>query len=411
LINNKQTRQIAKHWLSIESIILNRINPYIMRILFALFYLFLAGTLFAQNTVSGTIQSGGLTREYLLYIPAVYNGNTAVPVVFNLHGYTSNNLAQAFYGDFRPIADTANFLVVHPNGTLDGQGNRFWNTFLGNSNVDDVGFISDLLDTLQANYNIDANRVYSTGMSNGGFMSYSLACELNDRITAIASVTGSMIQSKLNACNPERPVPVMQIHGTADNTVPYNGSAINTFVSIPALVNAWVDFNECNPTPIITQVPNTNTADGCTAERQLFTGGDQGSTVELYKINGGGHTWPGALFNIGVTNQDFSASQEIWRFFSQYRLNQLSSTQKPESVSEHWSVFPNPMQDHLILQSDNQAWVQRIQVFDALGKLQYTLSPNTNEQIRIETATWAVGVYTVVIEQEGRVARVKVVKG
>ena len=86
------------------------------------------------------------------------------------------------------------------------QGNRFWNTFLGNSSVNDVGFIRDLLDTLQANYNIDQNRIYSTGMSNGGFMSYSLACQLNDRITAIASVTGSMIQSKLNACNPVRPV-------------------------------------------------------------------------------------------------------------------------------------------------------------------------------------------------------------
>ncbi len=381
-----------------------------MRILFALFCLSLAGTLFAQSTVSGTIQSGGLTREYQLYIPAVYNGNTAVPVVFNLHGYTSNNLAQAFYGDFRPIADTANFLVVHPNGTLDGQGNRFWNTFLGNSNVDDVGFISNLLDTLQANYNIDANRVYSTGMSNGGFMSYSLACELNDRITAIASVTGTMIQSKLNACNPERPVPVMQIHGTADNTVPYNGSAINTFVGIPALVNAWVDFNQCNPTPIITQVPNTNMADGCTAERQLFTGGDQGSTVELYKINGGGHTWPGASFNIGVTNQDFSASQEIWRFFSQYRLNQLSETNTPESLDANWSAFPNPAQDYLMLQSKDMRPVQRIQVFDALGRLKQTISSSSGGQIRIETATWAVGVYTVVIEQEGSLGRLKVVK-
>jgi len=381
-----------------------------MRILYTLFCLLLANTLFSQSTISGTIQSGGLTREYMLYIPAAYTGNTAVPLVFNLHGYTSSNAAQAVYGDFRPIADTANFLIVLPNGTLDNQGNRFWNTFLGNSNVDDVGFIRDLLDTLQATYNIDANRVYSTGMSNGGFMSYSLACELNDRIAAIASVTGTMIQSKLNACNPARPVPVMEIHGTADNTVPYTGSPISTFVSIPTLMAKWVDFNNCNPTPTITQVPNTNTTDGCTAERQLYTGGDQGSTVEHYKITGGGHTWPGALFNIGVTNQDFNASKEIWRFFSQYRLDQLSATETPESLVNQWTAFPNPAQDYLVLQSKNQHPVDRIQVFDALGRLQQTLSPSVGEQIRIETAAWAVGMYWVVIEQEGSVARVKVVK-
>jgi len=379
-----------------------------MRIIYTLVCLLLAASLSGQSTLTGTLQSGGLTREYMLYIPAAYTGNTAVPLVFNLHGYTSSNLEQMFYADFRPIADTANFLLVLPNGTLDGQGNRFWNTFLGNSNVNDVGFISDLLNTLQANYNIDANRVYSTGMSNGGFMSYSLACDLNDRITAIASVTGSMIQSKLNACNPARPVPVMEIHGTADNTVPYNGLPSGTFVAIPTLVSKWVDFNNCNPTPVITQVPNTNTTDGCTAERQLFTGGDQGSTVEHYKITGGGHTWPGSAFSIGVTNQDINACKEIWRFFSQYRLDQLSETNTPESLENNWSAFPNPAQDYLVLQSKDQRPVQRIQVFDAMGRLQQTLSPSVGEQIVLEAGNWVAGVYTVVIEQAGRLERIRV---
>ena len=121
----------------------------------------------AQTSISGTIQSGGLTREYLLYVPAIYTGNTPAPLVLNLHGYGSNSTQQQVYGNFRPIADTANFLVVHPNGTLDPQGNRFWNTFLIPSTVDDVAFISDLIDTLESMYNIDPNRIYSTGMSNG----------------------------------------------------------------------------------------------------------------------------------------------------------------------------------------------------------------------------------------------------
>lgn len=381
-----------------------------MRIFCSLFCVLFAGESFAQNTISGTIQSGGLTREYLLYVPAAYTGNTAVPLVFNLHGYSSNNLEQLFYGDFRPIADTANFLIVLPNGTIDAQGNRFWNTFLGNSNIDDIGFLRDLLNTLQTNYNIDANRVYSTGMSNGGFMSYSLACEMNDRITAIASVTGTMIQSKLNACDPARPVPVMQIHGTADNTVPYNGSPVSTFVAIPTLMSTWANLNNCDPTPMVTPVPNTNTTDGCTAEHQIYTGGDYGSTVEHYKVIGGAHTWPGAAFNIGITNQDFSASKEIWRFFSQYQLDQLSETQTPESLASAWTAFPNPVQDYLVLQSRDQRPVQQIQIFDAPGRLQQTIYPNSSGQIMIETGAWPVGMYLVILEQEASVTPLKVVK-
>ncbi|MBN8678255.1 MAG: T9SS type A sorting domain-containing protein [Chitinophagales bacterium] len=381
-----------------------------MRIFHLFLGLLLTNATFAQNTITGTIQSGGLTREYLLYIPAAYTGNTAVPLIFNLHGYTSSNLEQMFYADFRPIADTANFLIVLPNGTIDAQGNRHWNTFIGNSNVDDVGFIRDLLNSLESTYNIDANRVYSTGMSNGGFMSYSLACELNDRITAIASVTGSMIQSKLNACNPARPVPVMEIHGTSDNTVPYNGLPAATFVSIPALLNTWAGLNNCNPVPTITPVPNNNTTDGCTAERQIYTGGEYGSTVEHFKVIGGGHTWPGSAFNIGITNQDFSACKEIWRFFSQYQLDQLSETHTPEFMAKTWTAFPNPAQNYFRLQSTDQRPVKRIQIFDAMGRLQQTVFPNNNNHIDIETSNWAVGIYGVIIEQEASVTLLKVVK-
>ena len=374
-----------------------------------LFLLILANALSAQTTILGSIQSGGLTRDYRLYRPAAYTGNTPVPLIINMHGYTSNNLEQGFYGDFRSIADTANFLIVHPNGTLDNQGNRFWNTFGTGSTVDDVAFISDLLDALQATYNIDPQRIYSTGMSNGGFMSYTLACELNDRIAAIASVTGSMIGPNLAACNPQRPVPVMEIHGTADNTVPYNGSILSGFVSIPTLVDAWVGFNNCDPTPVLTNVPNTNTGDGCTAERYVYPNGDAGSTVEHYKIIGGGHTWPGTAFVIGVTNQDFRASQEIWRFFSQYRLDELTDLDAPKSPAD-WTAYPNPAGDYLLLQSGSQQTAQRIQVWDAAGRLVQTLLPTHGGQIRIETAHWAEGMYFLSIEQQGKTERLKVLK-
>ena len=380
--------------------------------LLLLILLSVAGWLPAQTTLTGTIQSGGLTREYLLYVPAIYNGTTAVPLVLNLHGYTSNNLAQSLYGDFRSIADTANFLIVHPNGTLDAQGNRFWNTFGGGSSVNDVGFLSDLIDSLQAVYNIDPNRVYSTGMSNGGFMSYALACGLNDRIAAIASVTGSMTTANLAACQPDRPVPVMEIHGTADNTVPYNGSVFSGFVAIPTLVAAWVNFNNANSTPTVTQVPNTNTGDGSTVEHYRYTGGDLGSTVEHYKVIGGGHTWPGAIFNIGVTNQDINASREIWRFFRQYRLDQLTAAATPETAGG-WSAFPNPADDYILLQTraaDVEATM--IQVYDAAGRLVISSRPVPGERpIRLRTGDWADGAYTVVVlDRQGSAQRLQVVK-
>ena len=375
-------------------------------------FLFALSTAFpisAQTDVSGTIQSGGLVREYRLYKPAAYTGATAVPLIINMHGYGSNNLEQEFYGDFRGIADTANFLIVHPNGTLDNQGQRFWNTFGNGATVDDVGFIRDLIDSLSATYNIDPQRIYATGMSNGGFMSYALACELNDRIAAIASVTGSMAPSKLATCNPQRPVPVMEIHGTADNVVPYNGQPL-TMTAIPTLVSAWVAFNNCNPTPVVTSVPNTSTADGCTAEHSVYSGGDAGSTVEHYKIIGGGHTWPGAAFIIGVTNQDFKASQEIWRFFSQYDLNGSTTGVTAPSPATGWTATPNPAGDFLLLQSLSPQRASRIQVWDAAGKLFLTVHPTEPGPVRLETADWHKGMYLISIEQDGKRASLKVMK-
>jgi polyhydroxybutyrate depolymerase len=226
-------------------------------------------TVSAQSTITGSFVHGGLTRNYRIYIPAAYTQGTPVPVVFNLHGYGSNMLEQEQYGDFRAIADTANFIIIHPNGTPDGSNELNWNSF-GLTTVDDVGFLSRLLDTVMANYSVNPARVYSTGMSNGGFMSYHLACNLSNRITAVASVTGSMTIANMNACSPNHPTPIMQIHGTADGTVPYLGNSF--MVAIETLVTNWVNENNCNATPITINVPNISTTDGCTATHYTYTG-------------------------------------------------------------------------------------------------------------------------------------------
>jgi len=285
----------------------------------------------AQQTINASITHGGLERDYILYIPASYSPGTEVPLVFNFHGYTSNATVQMFYGDFRAIADNEGFIIVHPEGTLDNNGTSHWNVGWGASTVDDIGFTEALMDELIGTYSIDNNRIYSTGMSNGGFMSYQLACELSDRIAAIASVTGSMNIGWFNSCNPNHPMPVMEIHGTVDPTVSYSASSFTE--SIPDIMDFWANFNNCNSNALVTAVPNTSTNDGCTAEHQLLENGDNGVSVELYKIIDGEHSWPGALFANGVTNYDINASEKIWEFFNKYDINGLITTTSTSNIT------------------------------------------------------------------------------
>jgi len=278
----------------------------------------------SQNITAETILHDGLERSYILYVPASYSENNPVPLVLNLHGYSSNAGQQMIYSNFHAIADNEGFILIHPEGTMNDLGFQFWNT--GEiSSVDDVGFLSALIDTIAFEYNINTSRVYSMGMSNGGFMSYQLACQLSDKITAIASVTGSMTTNQITSCSPEHPVPVMQIHGTTDLTVPYDGNNLGGIASVDNVVEYWTNFNMCDINPIINSIPDINLLDLCSAEHYVYSNGDNGSSVELYKIINGGHTWPGAAIPLvgNNTNQDFSASQKIWEFFSQYDINGL----------------------------------------------------------------------------------------
>ena len=302
-----------------------------------------------QQTIDGSITFAGIQRDYILYVPEIYTPGEAVPLILNFHGYTSNAFEQLNYGDFRPIADTAGFIVVHPMGTVDLLGNTHWNVGWGTSSVDDLGFTAALIDSLSAEYSINQDRIYSTGMSNGGFMSYHLACELSERIAAIASVTGTMNVNQPATCSPGHPMPVMEIHGTADATVPYTGNFL--FGTTPAAVAYWVTYNNCESTPSITAIPDTDGGDGCTAEHQVYTGGNNGSTVEHFKIINGEHTWPGSAFGGVGTNQDIDACNEIWRFFSKYDIHGLINTTSVADVNltKTVSVFPNPANDAMTI--------------------------------------------------------------
>ena len=299
----------------------------------------------AQQTINASITHDAITRDYILYIPANYTGTQAVPLLFNFHGYTSNAGEQMFYGDFRPIADTAGFLIVHPEGTLDGTGEPHFNVGWGGSSVDDLGFTSALIDSLLLDYNINVERIYSTGMSNGGYMSFHLACNLSNRIAAVGSVTGAMVPATMSGCNATHPTPIIQIHGTSDGTVPYNGGA-GWSVSIPNILTHWATYNNCDAAPVVTNVPNINTMDGSTVEKTVYENGDNCTEVVHFKVTNGGHTWPGSALNIPGTNYDINASIEVWNFVSQYDINGkidcATASVDENNLNDAFSVSPNP---------------------------------------------------------------------
>ena len=282
--------------------------------------------IFGQQTINDSILINGTYRSFITYVPSIYQSSQPTPLIFNLHGRTSTALEQMWYGDFRDIADTANFIIVHPQGLLDNTGVTHWN--LGQSNIDDIGFLNSLYSHLVSNYNINLDQVYSTGMSNGGYMSYYLACNMNDKIAAIASVTGAMDSFTLLNCNPNHPTPVMEIHGTADFNVPFN-DIING-------IEYWRDYNNCNLISDTTLMPDVNFGDVSTVKHIVYNNGDNGVTTELFKVLNGGHTWPGSNLSTGVTNYDINASIEIWKFFSRYDISGLiyQSTSVTEYITK-----------------------------------------------------------------------------
>ena len=275
---------------------------------------------FGQQTINGSIIHNGLQRDYIIHVPSSYNVNTPIPLVFCFHGYTSSASTIMSYSNFNYVSDTAGFIVVYPQGTLL-QGSTHWNVggWTTGSTIDDVGFTESLLDFISNTYTIDDTRVYSTGMSNGGYMSFLLACQLSDKIAAIASVTGSMTPQTYNTCNPQHPTPVLQIHGTNDQTVPYIGDPTWT-ESIDDVLQYWVTYNNCNTTPTITDMSDINMFDGSTAEHIVHSEGDNSTTTEHFKIYNGDHDWPGVWGNM-----DIHASAEVWKFLSKYDINGLIS--------------------------------------------------------------------------------------
>jgi polyhydroxybutyrate depolymerase len=274
-------------------------------------------------------------RSYTVHVPPGYDAETPTPVVLVLHGAGMNAQLMIRMCGMHRKSDAAGFIAVYPNGT--GPGNLFL-TFNaggvdGGGRPDDVRFIAALVDDLARVANVDARRVYATGLSNGGMMCYRLAAELSDRIAAIAPVAGTMT---FDDCQPKRPVPVVHFHGTADTIVPPGGPSEKTprfvrFKSVDDSVRIWARLNGCPAEPAVSELPDA-ADDGTRVTRKVFGPGTGGAEVVLFVVEGGGHTWPGEkspLALVGRSTADISANDLIWEFFQKHALNKGAAESTP----------------------------------------------------------------------------------
>ncbi|GMV19666.1 MAG: hypothetical protein KJ015_03170 [Myxococcales bacterium] len=261
---------------------------------------------------------GGVEREYQLHVPPGYDGKAPLPLVLNFHGYTSNAGQQAAFSAMNAKADSAGFLLVYPQGLQNpGTGLTSWNAGLccafGDTARDDVGFVGAVLDDVFAKSCVDERRVYATGMSNGGYLSHRLGCELANRFAAIAPVAG-VLGIPAGDCKPSRPMPVVHFHGTADSLVAYDGGSLGSSASVPDTFAGWASRNGCSGSP---KESFKNGAAHC----ETYEGCPAGVEVTLCTIDGMGHCWPGqSICPFGQSSTDVSANDRMWELFQKSSL-------------------------------------------------------------------------------------------
>jgi polyhydroxybutyrate depolymerase len=293
-------------------------------------------------------------RNYLVHLPLGWKGEKKLPVLLVLHGGGGDgdkagrlscprgeeNSSRCLDG----LADREQFLVVYPNGTgsrlLDdvrtwnaGGGVGEWRCVSGRAckdGVDDLKYFNALLDDLQSAFAVDDKRIYATGMSNGGAMSHRLACELSDRIAAIAPVAGANQLAAIGECKPKRAVPVLQVHGTEDPCWGFQGGTgaclqqdDRRYISVPDSMKFWAKNNHCADAPKLEQLPDAAPDDGTRVTRETYEA--CAAPVTLLRVDGGGHTWPQGWGyfgegRIGRTSQEVSANEELWKFLSAHHL-------------------------------------------------------------------------------------------
>lgn len=262
------------------------------------------------NRPNGAFVSSGKKREYLVYVPRSYDRSRPTSLVISMHGAGLWGAAQKETSRWNEVAEEQGIIVVYPSGAA-GAGPRVWHEEEGA----EVRFISELIDTLEATYNIDPARIYADGLSNGGGMAFVLSCRLSDRIAAVGMVAAAQLLP-WSWCADRRPVPMIAFHGTADKLVPYHGGrswvAPNAFPDVPTWAAKWAGRNRC-------ALPPVDSAVAADVTRRAYGNCADRADVVLYTIQGGGHTWPGGKpfpeWYVGLTSRSVDATRLIWAFF------------------------------------------------------------------------------------------------
>ena len=282
-----------------------------------------AVSFYASNRSNGSLMSSAQKREYLLYVPRSYDRSKPTPLVISMHGAAMWGAAQKETSQWNKVAESQGFIVVYPSGAK-GAGPRVWHMDRDVGHIKDIRFISDLIDTLKAAYNIDPTRIYANGLSNGGGMAFVLSCTLSDRIAAVGMVAAAQMLP-FGWCADHRAVPMIAFHGTADRQVPYNGGPLGdpfspantTFPAVRDWTANWARRNRCAPDPLDSAVATDVT-------RRSYTKCADDAAVVLYTVHGGGHTWPGGKplpeWFVGLTSNSIDATSQMWAFFREHPL-------------------------------------------------------------------------------------------
>lgn len=287
-----------------------------------------------NGTVCRAIDFDGLTRTFRLYVPG-RDAPRPLALVFVLHGGGGTGIGMVrLTGDgFHGLAENGGAIIVYPDG-VDRQwndGRRDFNSRAHSEDIDDVGFISSLIDRIAEEHALDLDRVYATGLSNGGMMSFRLGCGLSHRLAAIAPVAANMPVDLMRDCAPARPVSVLVTNGTEDPLIPFEGGHVVSPQRSRGLVTSaddslafWARHNGCGAQAEVTLLPDRAPGDRTRVERAAWPNCSAGVSVTLNKIVGGGHTWPGGQpgtprIVVGRVSQELDGVQEIWAFFMRHR--------------------------------------------------------------------------------------------
>lgn len=276
---------------------------------------------YSTNADNGSFVSSGVKREYLLYVPKSYDPSKPTPLIISLHGAGLWGAAQKDMSQFNRVADREGLIVVYPSG-IGRRGIRVWHADEGPGIPPDVKFISELIDTLEAHYNIDSTRIYANGLSNGGGMSFVLSCTLSHRIAAVGLVASAQLLP-FKWCTDRRPVPMIDFHGTSDPETPYRGGSSWVAPGKKGFPNQltwtanWAQRNRCAPTP-------RDSVIAADVTRRVYTNCANNADVQLYTVQGGGHTWPGGGHHpewfVGRMSYSIDASRLMWEFFREHPL-------------------------------------------------------------------------------------------